>query len=58
MFHSFSYPGESYDEPTAGKLISNFSAIQMREGVITFVRPEECVIRQELRDYSIKKIHV
>ena len=55
MFHSFSYPGESYDEPTAGKLISNFSAIQMREGVITFVRPEECVIRQELRDYSIKK---
>ena len=54
MFHSFSYPGESYDESSAGKLVSNFSAIQMHEGVITFGRPEECVIRQELRDYSIK----
>lgn len=54
MFHSFSYPGESYDESSSGKLISNFSPIQMREGVVKFVAPEECAIRQELRNYSVK----
>jgi len=55
MFHSFVYPDEAYDEDTANNLTSNFTNIVMDNGQIDFVRPEECDIKQQLRNYSIKK---
>ncbi|TAH64685.1 MAG: type I-C CRISPR-associated protein Cas5 [Anaerolineaceae bacterium] len=54
MFHSFVYPDEAYDEDTTNNLTSNFANIVMSNGRIDFVRPEECDIKQQLRNYSIK----
>lgn len=55
MFHSFVYPDEAYNEETANNLTSNFTSIVMNNGRIDFVRPEECDIQQQLRNYSIRK---
>lgn len=52
MFHSFSYA-----EQEAGTLYSQFDSIVMKNGVITFRRPEECMIRHKLNTYKIKKFH-
>lgn len=63
MFHSFVYPGfanQDTREPrqkgvtqsyTDGHLYSNFTSIFMRDGVIKFIRPEECEITHKLRPY-------
>ena len=54
MFHSFTYPDEAYNERTREKLTSNFTAIQMENGVIKFERPEDTLIHQELNDHRMK----
>ena len=35
-------------------MTSNFTNIAMNNGIINFIRPEECEIQQQLRNYSIK----
>lgn len=57
MFHSFVYPDESYDMETEGKLMSNFHPMVMINGEITFVEPEDCVIKHSIGDYSIKQFN-
>lgn len=52
-FHSFSYPTE---HETDNKLISNYARIQMIDGVIKFVRPEECSVHHVIDNYNIKPI--
>ncbi|WP_101772270.1 type I-C CRISPR-associated protein Cas5c [Peptostreptococcus faecalis] len=54
MFHSFNYPTE-----VAGidnSIESNFSQITMEKGVIHFIRPEECTIKNILGEYKGKFI--
>jgi len=46
MFHSFDYP----DETGVNALRSNFWRPQMVDGVIRFPRPEECVVKKEIRE--------
>lgn len=58
MFHSFVYPDEAYNEETASNLTSNFTNIFMNDGRIDFVRPEESIIQQKLRNYSTKKFNL
>jgi CRISPR-associated protein Cas5, subtype I-C/DVULG len=53
MFHSFTYPDEAVDYKD-NKLISNFTDIKMENGKIDFIRPEECQIHHNLKDYSFK----
>lgn len=53
MFHGFTYADEAYDEKTQGKLTQNFWTPVMRNGVIKFIRPEECEHRI-LHDAGIK----
>ena len=43
MFHGYTYPNEAYSEETAGKMTSNFWRPVMKNGVIKFPRPEECL---------------
>ena len=50
MFHGYTYPNEAYSEETAGKMTANFWRPVMKNGVITFPRPEECV-HKTLRQY-------
>ena len=53
MFHSFIYPNEVKEK--VKNLQSTFSQIQMRNGEIEFIRPEDCQIRNELGNYQIKE---
>lgn len=53
MFHSFTYPDENVQNKK-GMLISNFTNIIMNNGIINFVRPEDCQIHHILRSYSFK----
>lgn len=48
MFHGFTYP-ENHPE---GKLIARFWKPVMENGVISFIRPENCIIQKELRQGS------
>ncbi len=46
MFHSFDYP----DETGVNALQSNFWRPQMVDGVLRFPRPEECPVKNEIRE--------
>lgn len=50
MFHGFDYPDESGEN----KLYARFWQPKMINGVIRFVRPEECQARKFVRDMSAK----
>jgi CRISPR-associated protein Cas5d len=54
MFHSFVYPDEAYDGNTKGVLTANFCPIIMNDGIIEFVKPEDCNIKHNLGGYFIK----
>lgn len=54
MFHSFTYPGETHSDEFKEKLLSNFSTIQMENGIIKYERPENCLIHQVLHNYQVK----
>lgn len=45
MFHGFDYP----DESNKNKLIARFWRPNMIDGVIKFIRPEECAINKNIR---------
>ena len=49
MFNSFIYP----DKP-GNPLISTFSDVQMKDGIVQFKKPEECTIKNELSNYTFK----
>lgn len=54
MFHSFDYP----DETGEGKLRSNFWLPKMVDGVIRFPRPEECRVKNEVREMQPKRFGI
>lgn len=54
MYHGLTYPDEAYSEQTKGKITANFWYPVMKNGVITFLRPEDCPIHKTLRDMKMK----
>ena len=50
MFHGYTYPNEAYSQETAGKMTANFWQPVMKNGVIQFPRPEEC-LHKHLRQF-------
>jgi len=50
MFHGFDYPTETNTE----KLTARFWNAQMKNGIIEFPRPEQCSIKREIRNYSVR----
>ncbi|NLP34205.1 MAG: type I-C CRISPR-associated protein Cas5 [Clostridiales bacterium] len=54
MFHSFIYPDEITEKDSENVLISNFTDIKMDNGQINFIRPEECHVKHNLREYGYK----
>jgi len=54
MFHSFDYP----DETGVNMLRSNFWCPQMVDGIIKFPRPEECRVKNEVREMLPKPFGV
>lgn len=53
-YHGITYADEAYDEATKGKMTINLWQPVMKNGVITFIRPEEC-IHKPVRDMEMKK---
>ena len=51
MFHGFDYPGEVDTQ----KLTARFWNAKMDKGVVEFPRPEDCTVKREIRNYSIRK---
>ena len=54
MFHSFDYP----DETGVNALRSNFWRPQMVDGVIRFPRPEDCPVKNEVREMLPKRFGI
>ena len=51
MFHGYTYPNEAYSKETAGWITGNFFRPVLRNGVITFPRPEDCPVHKQIREY-------
>ncbi len=54
MYHGLTYADEAYSDETAGKMTANFWYPVMRNGIIEFLRPEECPLHKPLRKMEIK----
>ena len=55
MFHGITYPDEAFDEEGKGKMTSRFWNPVMRNGVIEYVRPEDCTIKKYIKNMKIKQ---
>ena len=54
MYHGLTYPDEAYNDETKDSLTANFWYPTMKQGVITFPRPEECPLHKPLRSMTMK----
>ena len=48
MYHGITYADEAYSTKTVGKMMTNFWNPIMRQGIITFPKPEECPLHKLL----------
>lgn len=55
MFHGITYADEAYSEETKNKMSLNFWYPEMKNGVISFPKPEECKLHKILHDMEIKR---
>ncbi len=54
MYHGITYPDESYSEETRGRITVHFWKPKMKNGVIEFLRPEECPFHKSLHEMEMK----
>ena len=54
MLHGITYPDEAYSEDTKGKMTVRFWHPVMRNGILTFPRPEECASFKTMDGPKIK----
>ena len=54
MYHGITYADEAYSSETQGKMTARFWYPVMRQGVITFPRPEDCPFTKPLRRMGMK----
>lgn len=54
MLHGITYPDEAYSEETEGRMSVRFFCPVMKNGVITFPKPEECRIVRQIREMGMK----
>ena len=54
MYHGLTYLDEAYSPGTQGKMTANFWYPVMKNGVITFLRPEDCPLHKSLREMEMK----
>lgn len=55
MYHGITYPDEAYSPETAGRMTANFWYPVMKNGVITFPRPEDCPCHKTLKKMDMKR---
>lgn len=54
MYHGITYADEAYSSETQGKMSVRFWYPVMKNGVITFIRPEDCPLIKHLQKMEIK----
>ncbi len=54
MYHGITYADESYSPETRDAMTARFWYPAMKQGIITFPRPEECIIHKHLRKMPMK----
>ncbi|MBQ5988712.1 MAG: type I-C CRISPR-associated protein Cas5 [Oscillospiraceae bacterium] len=54
IYHGITYPDEAINEDDKGLLTVRFWNPVMNNGVIDFIRPEECAMKRHIREMSIK----
>lgn len=54
MVHGFTYADEAYSEETKGNMSIRLWTPTMKNGVIDFIRPEECTIVRKIKEMDIK----
>jgi CRISPR-associated protein Cas5d len=55
MYHGMTYADEAYSEETKGKMTARFWYPVMKNGIITFTKPEECKLNKFITEMDIKK---
>ena len=55
MYHGITYADEAYSEETKNKMTANFWYPVMKNGVITFPKPQNCPLHKSLGDMEMKK---
>lgn len=54
MYHGLTYADEAYSDETRQKMTARFWYPVMKNGIITFLRPEDCPGQKPLREMEIK----
>lgn len=55
MYHGITYADEAYSEETKGKMTVNMWHPVMQNGVIEFLRPEDCPVKKYVREMQAKE---
>ena len=55
MYHGITYADEAYSPETEGQMTARFWYPVMKNGVITFLRPEACPLNKALGDMEMKQ---
>lgn len=55
MYHGITYADEAYSEETKGNMTVRFWHPVLKQGVITFARPEECKMTKKVHEMAIKR---
>ena len=55
MYHGITYADEAYSEETKNKMTANFWYPVMKNGVITFPKPQNCPLHKALGEMEMKK---
>ncbi len=54
MYHGITYADEAYSRETRGKMTANFWYPVMKQGVISFLTPDQCPLHKTLAEMEIK----
>lgn len=54
MYHGITYADEAYSEETKGKMTVRFFRPVMKNGIVTFPRPEDCPFHKTIGEMEIK----
>jgi len=54
MYHGITYADEAYSEETKGRMTINMWRPVMQNGIVSFVRPENCQFRKSVKEMTMK----
>ena len=57
MYHGITYADEAYSPETRGRMTARFWYPVMKKGIITFPRPEDCILTKDLGEMPVKSFY-